>query len=102
MAKAMPLQSTIYETRSKERVLRRKPQILTFEEEERLLKCAEPHIRMLTILIIETGLRLNKEALSLRWAQVDFANGVIEITRSKTEAGERLYPGSHSNSKGET
>jgi integrase len=76
----------------KERQFRRKAQILTFEEEERLLQVAEPYMRMLIILLTDTGLRIMKEALPLKWSDVDIKAATIEVKQSKTAAGERLIP----------
>jgi len=44
---------------------RRKPHILTWEEQEKLLAVASPRIRMLTVLGVETGMRTG-EMLKLR------------------------------------
>jgi integrase len=71
---------------------RRRPHILTFEEEDRVLAAAVPHIRALAVLILETGLRSRREALSLRWSEVDLVNNLIRVTESKTPAGERTIP----------
>ena len=75
-----------------ERKMRRKPHIVTFEEEERILQVAPPHIRVLTVLILETGLRSNREALVLKWTDVDFVNSAIRVRESKTAAGIRYVP----------
>jgi integrase len=75
-----------------ERKQRRRPHILTFEEEDRLLAAATPHIRALAVLILETGMRSNREALSLPWSDVDFVNNLIQVRESKTRAGERTIP----------
>lgn len=75
-----------------ERKQRRHPHILTFDEEDRLLKAAEPHIRALAVLILETGMRSRREALSLLWSDVDFATDTINVRESKTKAGERTIP----------
>ena len=75
-----------------ERKQRRRPHILTFEEEDRLLAAATPHVRALTILILETGLRSNREALALPWSEVDLVNDLIQVRESKTRAGERTIP----------
>ena len=75
-----------------ERKHRRQPHILTFEEQSRLVASAPPHIRMLTVLITETGLRVGKEALPLKWEDVDFLNDQIYVRRSKTLAGIRIIP----------
>ena len=40
-----------------ERKQRRRPHILTFEEEDRVLAAAMPHIRASAVLILETGMR---------------------------------------------
>ncbi len=75
-----------------ERAGRRQPHILTFEEQERLLAVAPPRVRVLIILLTETGLRVNKEALSLNWKAVELANGVVYVRESKTPAGRRIVP----------
>jgi integrase len=74
-----------------ERKQRRRPHILTFDE-DRLLAAAAPHIRALAVLILETGMRSNREALCLPWSDVDFVNNIIQVRESKTRAGERTIP----------
>jgi len=75
-----------------ERKERRQPHILTFEEEQKLLAVAPDHIRTLIVLLLETGLRSGREALALKWADVDFANEAVRINESKTLAGIRSVP----------
>jgi integrase len=75
-----------------ERKQRRRPHILTFEEEDRVLDAAAPHIRALAVLILETGMRSRREALSLLWSDVDLVNDLIHVPESKTTAGERTIP----------
>jgi integrase len=75
-----------------ERKDRRQPHILTFDEEKRILAAAPDHLRVLAILILDTGLRSGKEALSLKWENVDFSNDTIRIRNSKTLAGIRSVP----------
>jgi integrase len=70
----------------------RQPHIVTFEEEEKILSVAVPYIRLLVVLILETGMRSHKEALPLRWDAVDFTNDFIRIRESKTRAGIRNIP----------
>jgi integrase len=70
----------------------RAPHIVTFEEEERILAVAVPHIRVLVVVILETGLRSHREALALKWEDVDFASGTIRVRESKTRAGIRSIP----------
>jgi integrase len=75
-----------------ERKERRRPHILTFAEEEKLLAVASDNIRALAILILETGLRSGREALALKWADVDFDRREIHVRESKTTAGVRAVP----------
>lgn len=73
---------------------RRQARILTFEEERRLMSTIPPNsnLRPLLVLLIETGLRVFREALPLKWEDIDFQNHVLHVRSSKTEAGERLVP----------
>lgn len=75
-----------------ERSQRRQPHILTFEEQGRLLAVAPPVIKMLVVLITETGLRIGKEAFPLKWEDVDLLNDVIHVRQSETPAGKRSIP----------
>jgi integrase len=75
-----------------ERKGRRQAHILTFDEQAWLTNVAPPHIRMLTVLLTETGLRVGKEGLPLKWEDVDFLNDQIHVRRSKTAAGIRTVP----------
>ena len=75
-----------------ERKERRQPHILTYAEEETLLSVASDLIRVLAILILDTGLRSGREALALKWEDIDFVNKSIRIKKSKTFAGIRSVP----------
>src|SRR5580658_6281100 len=75
-----------------ERSVRRKTHIVTFDEEKRILDVADPHIRALAVLILETGLRSNREALALKWEDIDFDSDIIWVRDSKTAAGIRNVP----------
>lgn len=75
-----------------ERKHRRQPHILTLEEEQRLLAVASPMLKTLVILLLETGLRVGKEALTLKWRDIDILNGAVHIRESKTLAGRRMVP----------
>ena len=75
-----------------ERKGRRQPHILTYEEETRLLAVSGPLLNALVILLVETGLRVGKEALPLKWTDIDFSDGTIYVRESKTMAGRRLVP----------
>lgn len=68
------------------------PHILTFEEEDRLLRVTVPYLRILIILILETGMRSHREALALTWNSIDFDNDFIRVRESKTHAGIRNIP----------
>jgi integrase len=70
---------------------RRKPHILSWEEEEMLLAVARPRIRALLVLGIETGMR-TREMLGLRWRDIDFLNDVLQVGHSKTASGIRALP----------
>ena len=70
----------------------RPPHIVTFEEEERILTVAVPYIRVLVVLILETGMRSHREALALKWDAIDFVNDLIRVRESKTRAGVRNVP----------
>lgn len=71
---------------------RRRPHILTWEEQNKILALASPRLRTLIILLTETGLRVNKEALSLKWEDIDFQNSQLLVRDSKTIAGRRAMP----------
>jgi integrase len=75
-----------------ERKERRQPHILTFEEEKKLLAVAPGLVRILAILILDSGLRSGREALALKWKDVDFSDKAILIRQSKTLAGIRSVP----------
>jgi integrase len=70
---------------------RRKPHIITWEEEEKLLAVARPRIRVLTVLGVETGMRTG-EMLNSRWADIDFLDDLIRVEKSKTASGIRSIP----------
>jgi integrase len=57
--------------------------VLSQEDEEKLLANAAEHIRRVVICALETGLRLG-EILSLRWESVDLVTGFIRVERSKS------------------
>jgi integrase len=70
---------------------RRKPHILTLDEEKKLLAIARPKIRVLIVLGVETGMRTG-EMLGLRWEHIDFLNNCLQVEKSKTRAGIRKVP----------
>jgi integrase len=70
---------------------RRKPYILTWEEQEKLLSVAPPRIRALTVLGVETGMRTG-EMLGLRWQDINFLQDTLQVVKSKSAAGVRVVP----------
>jgi integrase len=72
-----------------ERRDRRQPHILTYAEEARLLAVSGPMLRALIIFLVESGLRVGKEAMPMKWADIDFSNDSIYVGDSKTQAGRR-------------
>ena len=67
---------------------RRKPFILSQEDEKKLLAVASPRLRTLIVLGVETDMRTG-EMLKLRWKDVDFLTDMIQVSTSKTLAGIR-------------
>jgi integrase len=70
---------------------RRKPYILSWEEQEKLLAVASPRLRVLVVVGVETGMRTG-EMLKLQWKDIDFLNDVLQVGRSKSNAGIRAVP----------
>jgi integrase len=64
----------------------------TIDEEQRLLAVAKGYLRPLILLLLDTGLRPNAEALALRWKDFDFVREMISVISSKTPAGLRTVP----------
>ena len=64
----------------------------TLEEEQHLLSVAQGYLRPLILLLLDTGLRPNAEALPLKWRDVDFEREMITVIASKTPAGLRTVP----------
>jgi len=68
----------------------------TLDEEQRLLSVAKGYLRPLILLLLDTGLRPNAEALPLKWRDVDFERGMVTVIASKnacwTENGANDSP----------
>ena len=62
--------------------------ILTVAEEQQLLAAASPHLRMLIIVALDTGMRRG-ELLQQQWEHVDLDRRVLTVSRSKTLEGEQ-------------
>jgi integrase len=70
-----------------ERERRKKRPVLSLAEEKLLLEAASPHLRDITIVALDTGMRRG-EILHQRWEDVDFARHLLYVTHSKTPEGE--------------
>lgn len=65
---------------------------ITYEEAERLIEAAAPHLRPLVIFLLSTGARLS-EALYLQWRDVDLSAGqvVFHDTKNGESRGVPLH-----------
>lgn len=70
-----------------ERERRKKKPVLSLDEEALLLAAASPHLREITIVALDTGMRRG-EILHQRWDDVDFARQLLYVSHSKTPEGE--------------
>jgi integrase len=75
-----------------ERSQRRAATILSFGDQEKILEHATPHLRLMIVLLTEIGLRVGKEALQLKWTDIDFENNALTVRASKSIAGRRVVP----------
>jgi integrase len=67
---------------------RRKPRsVLGLGEEQQLLAASAPHLRIIIIAAIDTGMRRG-ELLNQRWENVDFNRNLLFVSQSKTAGGE--------------
>ncbi len=70
---------------------RRQARPLSYDEEDRLKQFSPPLLRTLITLLADTGLRVKKEALPLKWSDVllDSEPACIRVVDSKSAAGMR-------------
>ena len=73
-----------------ERSSRRQAVVLSIEEQRKLELVARPLLRTLIVLLADTGLRVRKEALPLKWQDIDLQKRLIYVRQSKTPAGRRV------------
>ena len=73
-----------------ERSVRRQAIVLSVEEQRKLEMVARPLLRTLIVLLADTGLRVRKEALPLKWQDIDLHKRLIYVRQSKTPAGRRV------------
>lgn len=66
---------------------------ITYEEAERLIEAASPHLRPLVVFLLSTGARLS-EALYLDWRDVNLSAGhvVFKDTKNGESRGVPLHP----------
>jgi len=69
-----------------------RPHYVTWSEQQQIEKNAMPHLRNAIRIIAETGLRVKKELLPMKKAQIDFLNAVLWIPESKTPNGVAEIP----------
>ncbi|HEY1469587.1 MAG TPA: tyrosine-type recombinase/integrase [Candidatus Acidoferrum sp.] len=69
--------------------MRERPQkqMLTLEQENRILDAAAPHLRVGIILLVQTGGRTYTEGFRLRWDQVDWEHRLIRFGNDVKTAG---------------
>jgi integrase len=74
-----------------ERRERRQGRPLSYEEEARVKRFSPPWLSVLITVLVETGLRVRKEALPLKWSDVslDSDPAHIHVRESKSAAGLR-------------
>jgi integrase len=77
-----------FQNESKER---RKPHILTWEEQEKLLAVAPPRIRSMTVLGVESGMRTG-EMLALKWEHIDFLNDTLRVEKARHHPPSVSFP----------
>ena len=85
-----PLDSSDFYLNEKAARIQARP--FTLDEEQRLLAVATGYLHPLLMLLLDTGLRPNAEALTLKWKDIDFESGMIGVVSSKTRAGLRSVP----------
>lgn len=60
---------------------------MTDEEEARLLAVAPEPLRTLILLGVHTGVRIQAEALRLRWEDIDLVRGLLSVEASYAKSG---------------
>ncbi len=63
----------------------------TVEEEQRLLSVVKGYLRPLLILLLDSGLRPNAEALPLKWRDIDFDSRMVNVILQRRRLDGELY-----------
>jgi integrase len=69
------------------RARKRKRPILSWEDEQKLMANASPHLARIIASALDTGMRRGEITHQL-WEDVDLSRGVLSVTHSKTPEGE--------------
>jgi integrase len=69
-----------------------RPHYVSWSEQQQIEFGAPPHLRNVVRIVTETGLRVYKELLPMKKAQLDLANSVVWIPDSKTPNGISELP----------
>lgn len=69
------------------RARKRKRPILSWDDEQKLLMAASPHLARIIVAAVDSGMRRGEITHQL-WEDVDLNRGVLSVTRSKTAEGE--------------
>lgn len=70
----------------------RKPHYMTATEQAKIEFAAPSYLRNIVVILVEMGLRYNKELLPMKKAQVDLQNELVHIADSKTVNGIGVMP----------
>lgn len=66
---------------------KRKRPILSWNDEQKLIGTASPHLSQIIVAALDTGMRRG-EILRQDWADIDWNRGLLSVTHSKTAEGE--------------
>ena len=61
---------------------------ISFNEYKRLLDVAQPHLKGILIVAMNTGMRIESEVLGLKWNHIDRKGGFIRLTAKDTKEGK--------------
>lgn len=69
------------------RARKRKRPILSWDDEQKLLSAASPHLARIIVAALDSGMRRGEITHQL-WQDIDLNRGILSVTRSKTAEGE--------------